>query len=207
MELINETYAVENRYLPLFSERMVKNGLKYNEFAYGAQLFFLKNRISRESAFKDLSKIYLIDRSIYEDRHIFAKYLVDAGVMSRDEYNEYRDMFEKIVRNMVPPTCFVLLKSDPDVCYDRMVKRNFPFDAWITRETLHKMEDLYRERLIDRVYLYNPDVHLIEIETFKYETIEEVANEAVTQLNKVFKGAFKTVSTEAGHKLFSEVQD
>lgn len=207
VELLNESYTVPNRYLPLFAEKMVKHGLQYNKFAYGAQLFFLKNRIRRENLCKDSSKIYLIDRSIYEDRHIFAKLLVDHGVMSKEEYNEYKDMFEKIVRNMVPPSCFILLKCDPDLCYERMVKRNFPFDAWITRDILHSMEHLYRERLKDRVYLYNPDVHLIELEATKYNTIEELANEAASQLNQYFKGAFKEVSTEDGHKIASEVQD
>lgn len=184
---------------------MIRHGTQYNEFCYGTQLVFMQNRIRREFTCTNPEKLYLIDRSIYEDRHIFAKLFVDLGIMHHEEYDEYRDMFEKIVRNMDPPQCFVLLKSDPDMCYERMKRRNWPFDQWITREMIHMMEKLYQERLKERVYLYNPDVKLLEIDTRNFQTIEEVANETVTQLNKFYKGKFGTVPTEDGHKLATEV--
>lgn len=207
VELLTEAYTVPNRYLPLFSERMFKNGIKYNEFCYGTQLLFMQNRIRREFTCNDPKKLYVIDRSIYEDRHIFAKLFVDLGIMSRGEYDEYRDMFEKIVRNMDPPECFILLNSDPDLCYERMKRRNWPYDQWITRDMIHRMEKLYQERLKERVYLYNPDLKMVEIDTRKYHTMEEVANDAARQLNQVFKGQFGTVSTKDGHKLSTEVDE
>lgn len=190
--LLNESYTLPNRYLPLMTEYIVKNGICYNQFAYGTQLLFMQNRIRREWLCKDPSKTYLIDRSIYEDRHIFAKLFADLGLLDQGEYNEYKDMFEKIVRNLDAPDCFVMLNTDPDLCYDRLRKLNHPLDVWLTREILHKMDQLYRTRLKERVVLYNPKIKLIEIDTTKHDSLESLVKATAIELNKVYKNKFQT---------------
>src|SRR3990167_6176730 len=118
--LMDEEYSQANRFLPLFLNRLEVNGVHYNQFAYGCQLLFMQNRVRRETLCKDPNKYYIIDRSIYEDRHIFAFLMSQLGIMSKDEYNDYRNMFEKIVRNMDPPDTFILLNSDAEKCFARV---------------------------------------------------------------------------------------
>jgi len=45
----------------------------YNKYAYPVQMVFLKSRLEREQECKDDSKTYVIDRSIFEDKYIFAE--------------------------------------------------------------------------------------------------------------------------------------
>lgn len=189
--LLTEAYSLPNRFLPLMCEYIVKNGICYNQFAYGTQLMFMQNRIRRELMCRDPHKVYLIDRSIYEDRHIFAKLFSNLGLLEDSEYNDYKDMFEKIVRNMESPDCFVLLNSDPNVCYERLRELNHPLDVWMTRDIIKQMDELYRTRLKERVLLYNPDIKLIEMETTNYPDIKELAKATAIELNKVYKGKFE----------------
>ena len=199
--LLSEAYTVPNRYLTLMCEFVVRKGICHNQFAYGAQLLFMQNRIRREWLCKDPSKIYLIDRSIYEDRHIFAKLFFEMGLLDQGEYNEYRDMFEKIVRNMDPPDCFVLLNTDPELCYKRLREMNHPLDVWLTLDIIKKMDALYRTRLKERAALYNPDIKLIEIDTTPFATIEELADHTGKELNKIYKGKFCPLTAAEPHEL------
>ena len=162
----------------------------------------MQNRIRREWLCTDPKKVYLIDRSLYEDRHIFAKLFFDLGLLDEGEYNEYRDMFEKIVRNMDPPDCFVLLNSDPEVCYQRLRELNHPLDVWLTLDMIKKMDYLYRTRLKERVVLYNPKIKLLEIDTTKHESLLDATNEIAIQLSKLYGDKFNSVSnsTNKNHK-------
>lgn len=201
--LLNESYTLPNRFLPLMCESIVKHGLIYNQFAYGTQLLFMQNRIRREWLCKDPEKIYLIDRSIYEDRHIFAKLFFNLGLINEGEYNEYRDMFEKIVRNMDPPDTFVLLNTDPEVCYERLRQLNHPLDVWLTKDILKQMDDLYRNRLRERVFLYNRNIKLIEMETSRYANITDLVNATAAELNKLYPGQFGPLEEGESKKVFT----
>ena len=188
--LLNETYTEPNRFLPLFIHKMLRNGLKYNEFAYGAQLLFLQNRSNREREVTDPGEFYLLDRSIYEDRHIFAKFFAMKGVMSNDEYNDYRNLFEKIVRTIDPPDCFIFLDSDPKQCYQRLKSRSKRIDQWLTQDILVDLDKLYKHRLRERIVLHNSDVQIIELDVDKYPSFE-VAGEIVRErLEELYGEAF-----------------
>lgn len=202
--LLNESYTLPNKFLPLMCEFIVRNGLTYNQFSFGTQLLFMQNRIRREWLCKDREKIYLIDRSIYEDRHIFAKLFSNMGLLNQAEYNEYRDLFEKIVRNMDPPDCFILLNTDPELCYDRLRKLNDPLDVWLTKDIIRQMDELYRTRLKERVLLYNPDIKLIEIDTIKYPSIKDLVNATASELNRYYPGKFGQITEIETQRLVSE---
>lgn len=188
--LMDEEYSQANRFLPLFLNRLEINGVHYNQFAYGCQLLFMQNRVRRETLCKDPSKYYVIDRSIYEDRHIFAFLMSQLGIMSKDEYNDYRNMFEKIVRNMDPPDTFILLNADAEKCFARVKARNKPSESWITYEIMQRFDELYRYRLKDRVLRSHPKINMIEIDTSMFKTPEAMAEEALAKLCSIYGERF-----------------
>lgn len=192
---LGEDYSMPNKYFPLFQSRMLKNGVKYNDFCYGTQLIFMQNRVLREQMCKDPSKTYIIDRSIYEDRHIFAHLFYELGVMSQSEYNDYRNMFEKIVRNIDPPKCFIYLDSDPANCFGRMKKRANPDDSWYTLDILKKLDYLFKHRLIERIKIINPNINIIELSVDSYKSIDVAVDEAIDELNEFLGPTFVKTST------------
>lgn len=206
-ELLTEDYMRPNKYLPLFYANMRKNGLVYNPFAYGTQLIFMQNRVRRERLCVDRGKFYLVDRSIFEDRHIFAYVYRKLGVISQDEYNDYRNIFEKLVRSIETPDVLVFLNTDPVKCYEMIKKQGNKVDDWVPLELLQEFDYCYRHRLTERLFLHNPNIHIIEVDPFSYEDsqdavqyidkkIEEALGEkwASTRYNKTQTGQQKILN-------------
>lgn len=206
-ELLTEDYMRPNKYLPLFYANMRKNGLVYNPFAYGTQLIFMQNRVRRERLCVDRGKFYLVDRSIFEDRHIFAYVYRKLGVISQDEYNDYRNIFEKLVRSIETPDVLVFLNTDPVKCYEMIKKQGNKVDDWVPLELLQEFDYCYRHRLTERLLLHNPNIHIIEVDPFSYEDsqdavqyidkkIEEALGEkwASTRYNKTQTGQQKILN-------------
>src|SRR3989338_6094922 len=66
----------------------------------------------------------IIERSVYSDRYCFAKNCFETGTMTTLEWNLYKEWFEWLVVNYVPPpTGFIYLRTDADICYERLCKR------------------------------------------------------------------------------------
>ncbi len=174
--LLAEDYSETNKYLPLFMANMRKNGLVYNSFAYGTQLLFMQNRLKRERHCTDESKIYLIDRSIYEDRHTFAYVYNKLGVINDEEYNDYRNIFEKLTRSVEVPDVWVFLNTSPEKCYERMKQGGRSEDDWITLGLLKEFDMSLRLRLRERLFLHNPNLHVVEVDPNSFSSIEAAAN-------------------------------
>jgi deoxyadenosine/deoxycytidine kinase len=174
--LLAEDYSETNKYLPLFMANMRKNGLAYNSFAYGTQLLFMQNRLKRERRCSDPSKIYLIDRSIYEDRHIFAHVYNKLGVISDDEYNDYRNIFEKLTRFIEVPEVWVFLNTSPEKCFERMKQSGTAADDWITLDLLKQFDASLCYRLRERMHLYNPNLRVVEVDPDSFSSAQVAAN-------------------------------
>ena len=187
---MNETYDKPNIFLPLFINHIKNHGIKYNKFAYGTQLLFIQNRFNRELACKDPSKVYILDRSLYEDRLIFGHFYAQLGLINSEEYNDYKNIFEKLVRAVDPPDCFIFLNTDVKTCWDRVVQRNKSYDHWITFDIMNKLDRLYHEKLKERILLLNPDINLIEIDSGKYQSISEVGQETIKRLEFIYPEFF-----------------
>lgn len=175
-ELLAEDYSEPNKYLPLFMANMRKNGLVYNAFAYGTQLLFMQNRLKRERRCTDASKIYLIDRSIYEDRHTFAHVYHRLGVISNEEYDDYRNIFEKLTRSVEVPDVWVFLNTSPQKCFERMRSAGRAADDWITLNLLQEFDASLRFRLRERLHLHNPNLRVVEVDPNSFDSIEAAAN-------------------------------
>jgi deoxyadenosine/deoxycytidine kinase len=174
--LLAEDYSEPNKYLPLFMASMRKNGLAYNPYAYGTQLLFMQNRLKRERLCSDASKIYLIDRSIYEDRHTFAYVYNKLGVINDQEYNDYRNIFEKLIRTVEVPDVWVFLNTSPEKCYERVKLAGQKADDWITLELLREFDASMRFRLRERLHLHNPNLQVVEVDPNSFSSIETAAD-------------------------------
>lgn len=184
-ELLAEDYSEANKYLPLFMANMRKNGLVYNEFAYGTQLLFMQNRLKRERRCNDPSKIYLIDRSIYEDRHTFAYVYNRLGVINDQEYDDYRNIFEKLTRSVEVPDVWVFLNTNPEKCFERMRQAGRPSDDWITLSLLQEFDTSMRFRLRERLHLHNPDLRVVEVDPNSFGSIKEAADSIDSKIGEI----------------------
>ncbi len=113
-------------------------------WAYTFQNFALVTRLISWRENKKLDKINLNDRSIFGDKEVFAKMLMDDGLMEPLEmavYNEYH----KLITPDDVPSLFVYLKTPVDTCLERIHKRARSSEEAIPREYLQKVHDLHED--------------------------------------------------------------
>ena len=80
-------------------------------WAFHLQVFFLGHRAEQYiDALKD-SRSAILDRSIYEDFHIFTRALHHMGNMAERDYLSYRRLFDLVVASLPPPALLVYLKA------------------------------------------------------------------------------------------------
>ncbi len=96
----------ENPFLPSYYQDM-------RRWAFATQISFLALRYEQILNHVLMSDVpAILDRSIYEDREIFAKALVRDGLLSSDEWNTYDKLYQLMVRRLPNPNLLVYLRRD-----------------------------------------------------------------------------------------------
>ena len=73
----------------------------YNDmkrWSFNLQIFFLYKRFSNQMELLSLNKGFIQDRSLYEDKEIFARNLKDLKLMSSRDWDTYQNLFNEITK-------------------------------------------------------------------------------------------------------------
>ena len=93
----------------------------------------------------------ILERSVYCDRYCFAKNCFETGTMSDLEWQIYTDWFSWLVTNYTqPPSGFIYIRTNPEVCYELLIKRNRSEEATIPLSYLSLLHTKHEEWLIDK---------------------------------------------------------
>ncbi len=132
--------VADNPYLPDFYADM-------HAWAFHLQVFFLGHRAEQYlEAVRD-ARSAILDRSIYEDFHIFTRALHHMGSMAERDYLSYRRLFELVVESLPRPALLIYLKATPQVLMSRIHKRARNMETGITQEYLSLLDSFYDEWL------------------------------------------------------------
>lgn len=104
--------------------------------------------ISRLKIFKDAIKEYsnaivITERCLLTDYNIFAKMLYESGKMLKEEYEIYKKWFDYF--NEIEINQIIYIKTDPEVSYERCVKRNRTGENTISLEYLTECNKMHEE--------------------------------------------------------------
>ena len=94
-----------------------KYAFSFQMMAYISRLSILKKAI--ESGKYD---VIITERSLYTDKHVFCQMLYDNKLIEHLEFIIYNKWFEEF--NIIQDIQYVYLKTDPQVSYDRVLKRS-----------------------------------------------------------------------------------
>jgi deoxyadenosine/deoxycytidine kinase len=95
--------------------------------------------------------LQLVERSVYSDRYCFAKNAYETGLMSSLEWALYGEWFEWIVQNRLEqPAGFIYLRTDPEICYDRLKMRARSEEAEVSLEYLKLLHEKHENWLIHK---------------------------------------------------------
>lgn len=92
----------------------------------------------------------VLERSIYCDRHVFAKNCFQSGLMKKAEWQLYCKLWDWLESNWcTQPDTIAYLRTPAEVCRERIESRGRSEESTIPLEYLRDLEALHDEWLLD----------------------------------------------------------
>ncbi len=117
------------------------------QWSFHLQVYFLGDRAEQHIRLAAGPRSAIIDRSIYEDLHIFARALLEQGSMTQIEFDSYRRVFELVVAGLPRPDLLLFLDAPVSVLLERIRSRGRVIESGISVEYLELLDRFYREWL------------------------------------------------------------
>jgi len=116
-------------------------------WSFHLQIFFLGHRAEQYLEASHDARSAILDRSIYEDAHIFARALHHMGNLAERDYSAYRNLFNLVINGLPPPDLLIYLKAPVNVLMDRIRRRARNMETGITADYLALLDSFYDEWL------------------------------------------------------------
>jgi deoxyadenosine/deoxycytidine kinase len=105
-------------------------------WSFHLQIFFLGHRADQYLLAANDPRSAILDRSIFEDAHIFARALHHMGNLSERDFLAYRKLYDLVVGSLPPPNLLINLKCPVDVLMARIRRRSRNMETGITAQYL-----------------------------------------------------------------------
>jgi deoxyadenosine/deoxycytidine kinase len=93
----------------------------------------------------------VMERSVYSGHYCFAYNGFESGFFSHVEWEIYNKWVDFLLRNQCkPPKGFIYLKTSPEVCFERVIKRNRASEKSLSIEVLKKIDHFHDKFLIEK---------------------------------------------------------
>lgn len=152
--------------LELFYEDKDKYSFTFQVLAYITRLKKLLDSIENNS-----DKTIVCERSIFTDKYIFAKMLYQQGFINEMEWKTYNYWFDTF-KDKTKLDSIIYVKTLPEVCYERIKKRNRNGEVGITMEYLNHCHDLHQQWLENsndlNIITFDGNIELTENNKEKY---------------------------------------
>jgi deoxyadenosine/deoxycytidine kinase len=130
--------VTDNPYLPDFYEDM-------QAWSFHLQIYFLGHRAAQHIYLSQLTDSAILDRSIYEDAHIFARALHHLGNLRDRDYNAYLRLYHLIVESLPKPDLLIHLRAPVPILMERIRRRARNIETGIDENYLSLLEGFYQE--------------------------------------------------------------
>jgi len=103
--------------LEKFYQDQIKYSFSFQIMAYISRINLLKETIKQHPGVTIIT-----ERSLYTDKMVFAKMLYDTHKIEYINYQIYLNLFDTF-KNDFNVNNIIYIKTDPDICYNRILKR------------------------------------------------------------------------------------
>jgi deoxyadenosine kinase len=139
-------------------------------YAFATQIYLLNRRFQQHQEIIWRGRPAVQDRTIYEDA-IFARMLVDQGLMDERDYDTYIALFRHMSNFMCRPHLIVYLDVPPSESRHRITSRGRTFEQGIKIEYLEALYEGYETFIKDISKL----IPVIRVDYNRYASAEEMA--------------------------------
>ena len=103
----------------------------YNDmprWSFNLQVYFLHKRFEMHKKMSQMKIGVVQDRTIFEDKEIFAKNLYEMKKISQRDWENYSGLFASMVSFLKKPDLVIYLKASTDILLKRIQSRNRDFE-------------------------------------------------------------------------------
>jgi thymidine kinase len=158
LPVFNEPIEEWDQWLELFYSDMTK-------YSFGFQMRVLKSHLNNKSIENGI-----FERSLLSCQRVFGELLYEDKLMTELEWNlteEFNNDFGWT------PHVIIYLKCNPDICYERIHKRNRNSEHQITLEYIERIHGKYEK-------LYNNQLNIKVIEIDASQSIDKMFNDILS---------------------------
>ena len=128
--------VADNPYLADFYDDM-------RSWSFHLQIFFLGHRAEQYLKLAGGERSAILDRSIYEDGHIFARALHHMGNMTERDYEAYQALYHLTIEKLPRPSLLLYLKASVPTLLERIRGRGREIEAGISADYLDLLNSFY----------------------------------------------------------------
>ncbi len=158
-----------------------------NRWSFNLQIYFLNSRINHLIEIGKGKNTVILDRTIYEDAHIFAPNLYEMGLMTKRDFENYATLFSTLKGMVSPPDLLIYLKASIPTLVDQIQKRGREYEENIRLDYLKRLNELYN-KWIDN-YTDGP-LLIVDVNTSNFADREEDFAEVVRRVDAQMYGLF-----------------
>lgn len=114
-------------------------------WSFHLQVFFLGHRAAQHRRMAERAQSAVIDRSIYEDAHIFARALYEGGNLCERDYLAYRRLYDLVVDSLRRPDLLIYIQTGVPTLLARIRRRGRAMESGISSDYLQLLERFYDE--------------------------------------------------------------
>lgn len=149
-------------------------------WSFAMQVYLLNRRFQQHQEIIWRGRGAVQDRTIYEDS-IFAKVLVDMGLMHPRDYQTYLDLYKNLSNFMCRPTAIVYLHATPEACHARIAQRGRAFERVVSLDYLQRLYAAYEDFVLD----ISRTIPVIRVDWERYGDVEALANAITDEVTRV----------------------
>lgn len=117
-------------------------------YAFSTQIYLLNRRFQQHQEIIWRGGGGVQDRTIYEDA-VFARTLVDQGVMETRDFETYLQLFRHMSNFMCRPNLIVYLELSPETSLERVKQRSRDVESGLSLDYLRALHARYAEFIED----------------------------------------------------------
>ena len=148
--------VIDNPYLSDFYTNM-------SRWSFNLQIYFLYRRFEAQVKLLKSNDNFIQDRTIYEDKEIFASNLLELGHISDRDFKTYCELFNAMLKFIKTPDLIIYLQANTDTLMSRIKNRKRNYESDISSEYIHSL-NIYYDRWINK--LPKQDVLIIKTDDF-----------------------------------------
>ncbi|EGC37350.1 hypothetical protein DICPUDRAFT_54025 [Dictyostelium purpureum] len=162
--------------LPTYYEPVIDNSYLADfykdpkSFSFQLQIYLLNQRFQQQQQIIWQGRGGVQDRTIYEDS-VFAKMLMESGLMDKRDYNTYCKLFSNLSNFMRKPNLIIHLDVSPEQSLERIKRRDRECEKNITLEYLQNLNQAYQNFLHD----ISKYIAVIRVNWSEFQDPEELA--------------------------------